>query len=88
MTRRQFVLDKKSNRTLDRLAAEGDGNYSAIVRRGIELAAEEQAILEATENDPGFIKMMEESEKAFLEGRWTSYEDVKKMMRARRKKAS
>lgn len=88
MTRRQFVLDRKSNRTLNRLAEEGDGNYSAIVRRGIELAAEEQAILEAAENDPGFIKMMEESEKAFREGRWTSHEDVMKMARARRRKAS
>ena len=88
MRRRQFVLDKKASRTLDRLAAEGDGNLSAIVRRGIELAAEEAAILDATEKDPEFIKMMEESEKAFQEGRWSTWEDVKKEMHRRRKKAS
>lgn len=88
MPRRQFVLDKKTSRTLNRLAVEGSGNYSAIVRRGIELAAEEQAILDATESDPKFIAMMEESERAFKEGKWTWFEDVKKMMKARRKKAS
>lgn len=88
MSRRQFVLDKRTNRILNRLAAEGDGNFSAVVRRGIDLVAEEEAILEATENDPGFIKMMEASEKAFREGRWTSHEDVMRMVRGRRKKAS
>lgn len=86
--RRQFVLDKKSSRALNRLAAEGAGNYSAIVRRGIELVAEQEAMLDAIEQDPGFLRMMEESEKAFRAGRFTSHEEVMRLARAGRKKAS
>ena len=88
MTRRQFVLDKKTNRTLNRLAAGGNGNLSAVVRRGIELAAEEQAILDATENDPGFIKMMERSEMEIRAGHYITLEELKRQIRAKRRKAS
>ena len=84
--RRQFVLDKKSDRTLNRLAADGAGNYSAIVRRGIQLVADQEAVLEAIESDPGFIRMMEQSEQAFREGRFVSHEEVVRQHKGRLRK--
>ncbi len=88
MRRRQIVFDTKSNRMLERLAAERDGNYSRVVRQALEALAAQDAMFNAIERDPGFIRMMEESERAIREGRVTSHEEVKRMLRARRRKAS
>jgi hypothetical protein len=85
--RHQFVLDAKRNRTLNRLAADGAGSRSALVRRGIDLVAEEEAILDATEADPDFLRMMEESEKAIREGRVTPHAEVMRQFRAAKRAA-
>ncbi|MGH9816332.1 MAG: hypothetical protein ACRD5F_16280 [Candidatus Acidiferrales bacterium] len=42
----------------------------------------------AIERDLGFIAMMEESDRAIREGRVTSHEEVKRILRRRRRKAS
>ncbi len=84
--RRQFVLDKKSNRLLERLAVDADRSYSRIVREGIQLYAEREAMFDAIESDPGFIKMMEHSEADFRAGRLVSHEEVVRQHKARRKK--
>ena len=88
MSRRQFVLDKKSNRTLNQLAGDGAGNFSSIVRRGIQLVAEQEAMFDAIESNPGFIAMMEQSDKDFQAGRYITLDELKKKLRANRRKAS
>ena len=84
--RRQFVLDRKTNRLLQQLAAEGSANYSAVVREAIQAYAEREAELETIEADSGFIRMMAESDRAIREGRVTSQDKVEKMSRAPKKR--
>lgn len=86
--RRQIVFDSQSEKLLKRLTADRDGNYSRTVRYALQALADQEAMFDAIEQDPGFIRMMEESERAIREGRVTSHEDVKRMLRARRRKAS
>jgi len=86
--RRQIVLDPKSDRLLKQLTADRDGNYSRTVRQALQALADQDAMFDAIERDPGFIAMMEQSEKAFREGRYTTLDDLKKMLRTRRRKAS
>jgi hypothetical protein len=86
--RRQIVLDPKSEKLLKQLTADRDGNYSRTVRQAIQALADQEAMFDAIERDPGFIAMMEESDRAIREGRVTTHEEVKRMMRARRRKAS
>lgn len=84
--RRQFVLDKKSNRMLERLAADRDGNYSRVVRQALEALTEQEALAERIESDPGFIKMMERSEADIRAGRVIPHEEVMREMREARRK--
>ncbi|HXM99508.1 MAG TPA: hypothetical protein VN982_13620 [Candidatus Dormibacteraeota bacterium] len=84
--RRQFVLDKRTNKLLDNLATEGGGNRSMIVRAAIQHFADVQDDLEKIENDPAFQKMMAESDKAIREERVTSHKEVVRMSRALAKK--
>lgn len=86
--RRQIVLDRKSDKLLKQLTEDRDGNYSRTVRQALQALADQDAMFDAIERDPGFIAMMEESERAIREGRVTSHEEVKRMLRARRRKAS
>jgi predicted transcriptional regulator len=82
--RRQFVLDKKSNKLLERLAADRGGNRSRVIREALQRYAEIEARLDAIEEDPGFIAMMERSEADFRAGRLVTHEEVKKQLRAAR----
>jgi predicted transcriptional regulator len=85
--RRQFVLDKKSNRILDQLALDRGGNRSHVVREALQVLAEREAYLEQIESDPAFIKMMEQSEKSFREGRVVTQEELEaELRRAKAKK--
>lgn len=84
MLRRQFVLDRKTDRILKRLAADRDGNHSRIVREAIQRFAEIEARLDAIEEDPGFIAMMERSEADFRAGRFIRHEELKRQIRAAR----
>jgi hypothetical protein len=86
--RRQIVLDRKSDKLLKRLTADRDGNYSRTVRQALEALADQDAMFDAIERDPGFIAMMEESDQAFRDGRFTTLDDLKRMLRAKRRKAS
>ncbi len=86
--RRQFVLDKRSNRLLERLAADRDGNYSNVIRQGLQALADQEAMFERIESDPGFIKMMERSEADFRAGRFVTFEELKRQLRAKKRKAS
>ena len=86
MTRRQFVLDKKSNKVLNELAADRDGNHSRVVRQAILHYADSEAYLDKIESDPAFIAMMERSEAAFRAGQVISHEEVVRRHLALRKK--
>lgn len=83
--RRQFVLDKKTNRLLEELAADAGGNRSLIIREAVRAYAEREGYFQRIESDPEFIAMMEESERAFREGRVTPHEEVVRMSRAKRR---
>ena len=84
--RKQFVIDSETDATIRRLAMAGDGNQSRVVREGVRVLAEREAMLDAIEEDPEFIRMMEASERAIREGRVTSHEDVMRMSRELRRK--
>ena len=83
--RKQFVLDKRTNKLLEELASYRAGNRSMVVREAIQLYADMEERLDHIEADPGFVKMMEESEKAFREGRMTPHAEVERMVRKRLK---
>lgn len=87
MRRRQIVLDHRSDKLLKRLTSDRDGNYSRTVRYALQALADQDAMFEAIERDPGFIAMMEESDRAIREGRVTTLDELKKQLRAKRRKA-
>jgi len=84
--RRQFVLDKRTNKLLEELASYRAGNRSMVVREAIQLYADMEDRLDRIEADPAFQKMMDESDKAIREGRVTSHKEVLRMLRAQKKK--
>jgi predicted transcriptional regulator len=84
--RRQFVLDKRTNKLLEELASYRAGNRSMVVREAIQLYADMEERLDKIEADPAFQKMMDESDKAIREGRVTSHTEVLRMSRALNKK--
>ena len=88
--RRQFVLDKKSSRLLERLAADRGGNRSRVIREALESLAQRDDYFDRIESDSGFIKLMEKSEKDIRAGRVSTLDDVEKRLKSRaaRRKAS
>lgn len=84
--RRQFVLDKRTDKLLEELASYRAGNRSLVVREAIQVYADMEERLDQVEADPAFQKMMAESDKAIREGRVTPHEEVKRMAGARNKK--
>ena len=79
--RRQFVLDRKTDRLLKNLAADRGGNCSLVVREAVRALADQEAYLDRIESDPGFINMMERSDKAFREGRFVTQEELEEEIR-------
>ncbi len=85
--RRQFVLDERTNRLLNQLAADRAGNLSHVVREAIQLYADMEARLDEIEADPAFQRMMAESAADIRAGRIYTHEEVMRAgRRARRKK--
>lgn len=83
--RKQFVLDKRTNKLIEELAAYRGGNRSLVVREAIQVYSDMEERLDKIETDPAFQKMMAESEKAIGEGRTISHDEVLRRMRAKRK---
>jgi predicted transcriptional regulator len=79
--RKQFVLDRKTNKLLEDLASYRAGNRSMVVREAIQLYADIEDRLDEIEADPAFQKMMDESAKAIREGRVTPHSEVVRMSR-------
>ncbi len=84
--RRQFVLDKRTDKLIEDLASNGAGNRSMVVRTAVQLLADMEDRLDKIESDPAFQKMMDESDKAIREGRVTPHSEVVRMSRTRSKK--
>lgn len=76
--RYQFVLDRKTNRLLDELAATRAGNRSYVVREAIQSYAALDAALEEMEADAGFQRMVERSAGDIRAGRVYTHAEVKK----------
>jgi predicted transcriptional regulator len=80
--RRQFVLDKRTDKLLKKLASYHDGNCSLVVRQAIQLYADVADHLDRVESDPAFQKMMDDSNDAIRKGRVTPHSEVVRMSRA------
>lgn len=88
--RRQFVLDKKTNKLLEELASYRAGNRSMVVREAIQYYADMEDEIDKIEADPKFQKMMAQSDADIRAGRGIPHSEVVKAFRvkvAKRKKA-
>jgi predicted transcriptional regulator len=85
--RRQFVLDKRTNRLLEDLASYRAGNRSMVVREAIQLYADMEARLDKVESDRAFQEMMAKSEADVRAGRVIPHSEVMKMSRAKSAKS-
>jgi predicted transcriptional regulator len=79
--RRQFVLDKRTNKLLEDLASYRAGNRSMVVREAIQLYADMEERLDKIEADPAFQKMMDDSDADIQAGRVMSHAEVMKLSR-------
>ena len=84
--RHQFVLDRKSNRALTRLAESRGGNRSRVVREALLYYADHEAYLDKIESDPKFIEMMERTAADIREGRVYTQEDLRGLIAKKRKR--
>jgi predicted transcriptional regulator len=90
LMRRQFVLDKRTNKLLEELASYRAGNRSMIVREAIQYYADMENELDKIESDPDFQKMIAQSDADIRAGRGIPHSEVVKAFRAKaakRKKA-
>jgi predicted transcriptional regulator len=81
--RRQFVLDKRTNKLLEELASYRAGNRSLVVREAIQVYSDMEDRLDKIEADPAFQKMMADSEADIRAGRVMTHEEVLRMSRAK-----
>jgi predicted transcriptional regulator len=81
--RRQFVLDKRTNKLLEELASYRAGNRSMVIREAIQLYADMEDRLDKIEADPAFQKMMDESDADIKAGRVMTRAEVMKLSRAK-----
>jgi len=85
--RKQFVLDKRTEKLLDELASYRGGNRSLVIREAIQIYSDMEDRLEKIEADPAFQKMMEDSDRAIREGRVTPHEEVVRKSKALAKRS-
>jgi len=74
--RRQFILDKRTNKLLEELASHNGGNCSLIVRQAIQVYADVEERLDRIEADPAFQAMIARSDADIKAGRLTPHEEV------------
>jgi predicted transcriptional regulator len=82
--RRQFVLDKRSEELLDRLAASRAGNRSFVIREAIALYASLEDRLGEVEADPGFQRLMLQTAADIEAGRVLKHAQAEKRLRRKR----
>jgi predicted transcriptional regulator len=81
--RRQFVLDKRTNKLLEELASYRAGNRSMVVREAIQLYADMEDRLDKIEANSAFQKMMDDSDADIKAGRVMTHTEVMKLSRAK-----
>jgi predicted transcriptional regulator len=84
--RRQFVLDKQSNKLLEELAETRAGNRSLVIREAISLYAAMEASLEEIESNPKFVSMMERTDEEIRSGSVHTQEHVENRIRRNRRR--
>lgn len=82
--RRQFVLDERSEKLLDRLAEARADNRSFVVREAIALYAAMEDQLAEIESDPEFRRRMRRSAMDFEAGRTLTQAQAEKRLRRKR----
>jgi predicted transcriptional regulator len=83
--RRQFVLDKRTDKLIEELASNGAGNRSMVVRTAVQLLADMEDRLDKIEADPAFQEMLRKSDADIRAGRVIPHEEVVRMSRAKKK---
>ena len=83
--RHQFVLDERSEKLLEQLAASRAGNRSFVVREALALYASLEDRLSEIEADPGFQQMMRQTADDIDAGRVMTQAEVKNLIRKKRK---
>jgi predicted transcriptional regulator len=81
--RKQFVLDKRTNKLLEELASYNGGNRSLIVRQAIQVYSDMEDRLDKIEADPAFQAVMAKSDADIKAGRVIPHEKVVRMSRAK-----
>ena len=81
--RKQFVLDKRTNKLLEELASYNGGNRSLIVRQAIQVYCDMEDRLDKIEADPAFQAMMAKSDADIKAGRVIPHEEVVRMSKAK-----
>jgi len=81
--RKQFVLDKRTNKLLEELASYNGGNRSLIVRQAIQVYSDMEDRLDRIEADPAFQAMMAKSDADIKAGRVIPHEEVVRMSKAK-----
>src|SRR5208282_4711344 len=84
--RKQFILDKHTNKLLEELAFYNGGNRSLIVRQAIQVYYDVENRLDTIEADPGFRAMMASSDADIKAGRVIQHEEVVRRSRALRQR--
>ena len=82
--RRQFVLDARSEKLLDRLAASRAGNRSYVIREAIALYASLEDRLDQIEAELGFQRQMLQSAADIKAGRVMTHSQAFRRLRKRR----
>ena len=81
--RKQFVLDKRTNKLLEELASYSGGNRSLIVRQAIQVYSDMEDRLDKIEADPAFQAMMARSDADIKAGRVIPHEEVVRRSKAK-----
>ncbi len=84
--RKQFILDKHTNKLLEELASYNAGNRSLIVRQAIQVYYDMENRLDKIEADPAFQAMLAKSDADIRAGRVTPHEEVVRRSRALRQR--
>jgi len=79
--RKQFVLDKRTNKLLEDLASYRGGNRSLVIREAIQVLFDMEDRLEQIESDPAFQAMMAKSDEDIRAGRVVPHSEVLRMHR-------
>ena len=80
--RKQFVLDKRTDKLLDELASYRGGNRSLVIREAIQVYSDMEDRLDEIEADPAFQAMMAKSDEDIRQGRVVPHSEVLRMHKA------